>query len=46
MLESLVERLWCQTYFLGDWLHTINRFRDLSGQIKQREKLIVAGTHQ
>jgi hypothetical protein len=36
----------CQTYFPGERLRAINRFRDLSGQIKQQEKLIIAGTHQ
>jgi hypothetical protein len=40
------ERARCQTYFPGDWLRAINRIRDLSGRIKQREKLIISGTNQ
>jgi hypothetical protein len=41
-----VHRRRCQTYFLGDRLRAINRSRNLSGQIKQREKLIFAGMPQ
>jgi hypothetical protein len=36
----------CQTYFPGDQLRAINRIRDLSGRIKQRNKLIISGTNQ